>query len=159
MAESNFQIRTATPADAAVIADFNAAIALESEGLELGMVMLRAGVEALLTDSAKGRYFVATVDDRIVGQLMHTWEWSDWRNGMFWWIQSVYVLPDYRRAGIFAGLYGHLETLAKAEATVCGLRLYVEQNNERAQQTYIKCGMSRTHYLLMEDDYRYPPTE
>ena len=96
---------------------------------------------------------MAEIDGRVVGQLMITYEWSDWRNGVFWWIQSVYVLPEARRLGVFSELYAHLERLAKATPGVCGLRLYVEHANERAQATYRRCGMVDAGYRVMEVDY------
>jgi ribosomal protein S18 acetylase RimI-like enzyme len=96
---------------------------------------------------------VAELDGRVVGQLMVTYEWSDWRNGAFWWIQSVYVLPEARRCGAFSALYSHVERLAKATPGVCGLRLYVELANERAQATYRRCGMTDAGYRVMEADY------
>ena len=143
-------IRDATTADAATIADYNSRMAEETEGRALDPHLIGAGVSALLGDKNKGRYWVAVSGDDIVGQLMVTYEWSDWRNAMIWWIQSVYVPSKYRRKGVFSALYRHVETLAKAEAGVCGLRLYVEENNQRAQQTYKALGMIKPSYLVME---------
>ena len=125
-------------------------MAEETEGRALDAHLIDAGVSALLRDKNKGRYWVAVSDNDIVGQLMVTYEWSDWRNAMIWWIQSVYVPSKYRRKGVFSALYRHVETLAKAEAGVCGLRLYVEENNQRAQQTYKALGMIKPSYLVME---------
>lgn len=146
-------IRPATPADAATIAGFNAAMARETEGLELDFERLLRGVEAVLADSSKGRYWVAELDGRLVGQMLITFEWSDWRNGAFWWIQSVYVEPASRRRGIFRALYEHVEALARSEPGVCGLRLYVEQHNERAQQAYLRLGMKPAPYRIFEVDF------
>ena len=144
------EIRDAVPDDAAVIAAFNSLMAEETEGRSLARDVISAGVAALLEDPGKGRYWVAVVDGAIVGQLMVTYEWSDWRNGTLWWIQSVYVHPDHRRKGVFSALYRHVESLAVAEPGVCGLRLYVERDNERAQKTYEALGMVRPSYLVME---------
>ena len=143
-------IRDAKAADAATIADYNSRMAEETEGRALDPRLIGAGVSALLCDKTKGRYWVAESGDDIVGQLMVTYEWSDWRNAMIWWIQSVYVPSEYRRKGVFSALYRHVESLAKAEASVCGLRLYVENDNYRAQQTYEALGMVKPSYLVME---------
>jgi GNAT superfamily N-acetyltransferase len=128
-------------------------MALEAEHKQLDPVTVRLGVRAVLDDPAKGRYFVAERDGRVVGQLMITYEWSDWRNGTFWWIQSVFVTPDARRAGVFRTLFRHLEALAEGDQSVCGIRLYVERENERAQSTYRRCGLADGGYRVMEVDY------
>ncbi len=143
-------IRDAAPADVEIIARFNSAMAEETEGRPLDPETIRNGVAAVLGDPAKGRYWVAEVDGEIVGQLMVTYEWSDWRNGMLWWIQSVYVPPAWRRRGVFSALYHHVESVAAAQASVCGLRLYVERDNARARSTYRSLGMSEPNYLVME---------
>ncbi|MGB5345842.1 MAG: GNAT family N-acetyltransferase [Woeseia sp.] len=147
-------IRDAVPADINVIAEYNAAMAQETEGRTLAPDVINAGVAAVMADPTKGRYWVCEQDGKIIGQIMVTWEWSDWRNGMQWWIQSVYVHPEQRRQGVFAALYRHVESLARADRNVCGLRLYVENENERAQQTYLALGMVRPGYLVMEADFR-----
>ena len=136
--------------DAPIIIEFNAALAWETEHLRLDPQTLERGVRAGLEDPAKARYFVAEVDDRVVGQLMLTLEWSDWRNGEIWWIQSVYVHPDLRRRGVFAALYRHVEQLAR-EAGAVGLRLYVVRDNATGQATYRQLGMELTEYLVMEN--------
>lgn len=146
-------VRPARPADLETIAGFNVAMALEAEHKRLDRDTVRRGVAAALEDPAKGRYFIAERDGRIVGQLMITYEWSDWRNGMFWWIQSVYVHPEARRSGVFKALFRHLEAQARSEAGVCGLRLYVEDGNTRAQDTYRRCGMTDGGYRVMEIDF------
>ena len=143
-------IRDANLADAATIADFNNSIAEETEGRSLDMGIIRPGVERLLGDSGLGRYWVAETDGKIVGQIMVTYEWSDWRNGMLWWIQSVYIHPEHRRMGVFSALYKHVESLAKTQVDVNGLRLYVEYNNKRAQRTYETLGMSSPGYQVMQ---------
>ena len=146
----NITIRDAMPADAAVIADFNSRIAVETEDKSLDPRLIGPGVRKILDDSTKGQYWVAEVDGRIVGQIMVTYEWSDWRDGMIWWLQSVYVVKDYRRHGVFSSLYRHVESLARKLPDVCGIRLYVENDNNRAQQTYAALGMIDTNYRVME---------
>ncbi|MEX2125483.1 MAG: GNAT family N-acetyltransferase [Woeseia sp.] len=148
------RIRNARPPDAAIIADFNVRMAMETEGRPLEAALIGAGVTAVLDDPAKGRYWVAETNGEIVGQLLVTYEWSDWRNGVFWWIQSVYVRGDYRRKGVFSALHRHVESLARASEDVCGLRLYVERDNRRAQRTYLALGMTSPGYQVMEVDFR-----
>jgi ribosomal protein S18 acetylase RimI-like enzyme len=150
MTPPDVSIRDATPSDAEIIAEFNANLALESEGMRLDPGLVGPGVDALLGDRSRGRYWVAESDGRIVGQIMVTYEWSDWRNGMIWWIQSVYVHGDYRRSGVFSALYRHVETLAKQDPQVCGIRLYMERENARAQRTYESLGMNMTDYRVMQ---------
>jgi ribosomal protein S18 acetylase RimI-like enzyme len=146
------RIRGALPEDAPVIAGFNAAMALETEHLTLDPVRLRAGVEAVLADAAKGFYFVAEEDGQVVGQLMITFEWSDWRNGNFWWIQSVYVQPETRGLGVYRRLYEHVRSAAADAGNVCGIRLYVERENKRAQEVYRRQGMRAAGYEMYEVD-------
>jgi ribosomal protein S18 acetylase RimI-like enzyme len=146
-------IRPARPTDAAVIADFNSRLAWETEQRRLASATVRRGVEALLGDPAKGIYFVAEVEGNVVGQLLITYEWSDWRNGNFWWIQSVYVAADFRQGGVFRALFDEVRRQARDRQDVCGLRLYVEHNNGRAQQAYEKLGMGRAHYEIFELDW------
>jgi ribosomal protein S18 acetylase RimI-like enzyme len=143
-------VRRATPADAAVIADFNARLALESEGKQLDAATLAAGVAAGLADPNKALYFVTEDAGVVVGQLMLTREWSDWRNGWIWWIQSVYVRAESRRQGVFRTLYEHVLETARNDPTVIGLRLYVEKENHAAQATYTNLGMEWTSYLVLE---------
>jgi ribosomal protein S18 acetylase RimI-like enzyme len=142
-------IRRATPADAPVIAEFNRRMALETENKILDEATLSRGVAALLADTAKGFYLVADHGGDVVGQLLITMEWSDWRNGWFWWIQSVYVRADARRHGTFRSLFEEAVQLA-ATSNVVGLRLYVDRDNERAQQTYRSLDMEETNYHLYE---------
>ena len=146
-------IRTARIDDAAFLAAGNVAMALESEHKQLDPATVTRGVEAVLADPAKGRYFIAERGGQPVGQLMVTYEWSDWRNGNFWWIQSVYVLPGARRSGVFHALFRHIEQLAVQDPGVCGIRLYVERENVRAQATYRHCGLDDAGYVVMEVDY------
>jgi ribosomal protein S18 acetylase RimI-like enzyme len=146
-------IRQATMSDADVITRFNALMAEETEHRSLESQRLLNGVLALLGDPAKGVYFIAEESGVPLGQLMITYEWSDWRNGNFWWIQSVYVEKEYRGRGVFRALYDHVHRLARANQSVCGLRLYVEQSNTRAQDTYEKLGMKKAHYEMYEIDF------
>jgi ribosomal protein S18 acetylase RimI-like enzyme len=149
----NVTVRIAASADSTIIADYNAMMAKETEGIELDRDRLRKGTEALFADPSNGIYYVAEVGGKIVGQLMITYEWSDWRNSTFWWIQSVYVHPEYRMQGIFRSLYRHIEAIAQKRGDVCGLRLYVDHSNKHAQQTYVALGMHRSHYQMMEVDF------
>lgn len=144
-------IRRAELKDAAVLVEFNCEDARETEDKELIHDVISSGVKTLLEDPNLGFYIVAERDGEIIGTLMITTEWSDWRNGMFWWIQSVYVRPDCRRQGIYRQLYQHVQTLALANPKVCGFRLYVERENTTAQQTYKSLGMEETHYKMFED--------
>ena len=143
-------VRTATAADVETLARWAEAMALETEGKVLDAATVRAGIAAGLADPGKARYFVAERDGRAVGTLMLTTEWSDWRNGWWWWIQSVYVAEDARRLGVFRALYDHVAVAAQATADVCGLRLYVENDNARAQATYAALGMADAHYRVFE---------
>lgn len=128
-------------------------MALETEGLHLDSTRLRTGIQALLQDESKGFYLIAEVAGRRTGQMMITYEWSDWRNGTFWWIQSVFVDPNLRGRGVFRALYRYVEQAASADPAICGLRLYVETANERAQKTYLSAGMQRARYEFFEVDY------
>ena len=145
-------VRPAIASDLVTIARFNTALARETEQRTLDAAVLQPGIAALLDDPAKGRYFVAEEFGRPVGQLMITTEWSDWRNSFFWWLQSVYVIERARRRGVFRALYSHVESRMKSEAGVCGIRLCVKRENERAQQTYASVGMSDSRYVVMEVD-------
>jgi GNAT superfamily N-acetyltransferase len=146
----DIKIRRAALTDLPVIADFNVRMAWETEDLALDPVRVEAGVRALLTDHSKGIYYVAEVASAVAGQLMITYEWSDWRNGQIWWIQSVYVKPEFRRAGVFLALFRNLQGLAKTQKDVCSLRLYVHAENSRAHQTYERMGMVLTKYRVYE---------
>lgn len=137
-------------ADAALIAEYNVALAQESENLTLDPATVRKGVEAALRDPAKGIYMAAYDGSRLVGQIMLTYEWSDWRNGNFWWLQSVYVHPDYRSRGVFKALFAHALEEAQRNPEVCGFRLYVDDHNSHAQEVYHRLGLKRTEYQVME---------
>jgi len=143
-------IRDATPADQHIITDFNSRMAEETEGKALNQSLLGPGVAALLADPTKGRYWLAVIDGEVAGQIMVTYEWSDWRHGMLWWIQSVYVSAEYRRKGVFSAMYQHVESMVKADRDACGIRLYVEKSNLHAQDTYRNLGMTESGYVVME---------
>jgi ribosomal protein S18 acetylase RimI-like enzyme len=145
-------IRPATIDDLDIIVEFNIAMAFETEHLVLDRARVVDGVRAVLTDPVKGRYVVAEEGGIVIGQLMVTYEWSDWRNGMFWWIQSVYVDKRCRGQKVFSQLYTYMKTEALAHGS-CGMRLYVEEQNVHAQQTYKKLGMTLTMYEMMEEDF------
>ena len=145
-----YAIRPATHADLETIVDFNVRLAAETEDTDLDRDTVRRGVRALLDDAARGAYYVASTGD-VVGQMMHTREWSDWRNGDIWWIQSVYVHPGHRRQGVCRALYEHLRARAESDPAVVGLRLYVERENARAQGAYAALGMRPGGYLVMQD--------
>ena len=148
------KLRKARLADAAVIAAFNCNLARETEKLRLNPAVVGRGVRALLKDAAKGTYFVVEENGAVIGQLLITYEWSDWRNGNFWWIQSVYVAAEFRSRGVFWALFSHVQKRAKARRDVCGLRLYVEKDNRRARQAYERLGMKHTHYEIYETCFR-----
>jgi GNAT superfamily N-acetyltransferase len=143
--------RRAEPRDADAIAAFNAAMALATEGKELIPEVIGAGVRRLLATPSLGFYVVAEHAGEPIGCLMVTNEWSDWRNGLFWWIQSVYVRPEFRRQGVYRRMYEHVRELARSDASVCGFRLYVEKDNEAAHATYASLGMAQTDYLIYEE--------
>lgn len=150
---SAITVRPATLGDVEFLVQGNARMALETESKTLDPGRLRAGVRAVFDDPARGFYLIAEIDGQPAGQMMITYEWSDWRNGNFWWIQSVYTLPDSRGRGVFKALYAHVDSLAKQESLVCGLRLYVESHNQRAQEAYLACGMGKAIYRMFEVDY------
>ncbi len=143
-------IRRGTLDDAAAIVEFNRGLAWETEQKTLDLTLLRRGVTALLDDPAKGFYTVAESNGELVGQTLITMEWSDWRNGWFWWIQSVYVKAEARSSGVFNQIYQHLLREAQSSEDVIGLRLYVERDNERAKAVYRKLGMTDTPYDMLE---------
>jgi GNAT superfamily N-acetyltransferase len=152
-ASALIRIRPAEGADAALLADFNAAMALETEGRTLDAATVRRGVEIGLSRPDYCRYHLAELEGRVVGQLMITWEWSDWRAGMFWWIQSVYVVPGARGRGVFKALYRHVESMARGDGECRGLRLYVERHNASAQAAYARLGMRDAGYGVFEVDW------
>jgi GNAT superfamily N-acetyltransferase len=147
-------VRAATAADLEILVAFNAAMALETEAKQLDHEVLRHGVATVLREAARGFYLIAECAGAIAGCLMITYEWSDWRNGDWWWLQSVYVHPEYRRRGVFRALHAEVERRAGARDDVVGLRLYVERDNTRAQQTYAQLGMFEDCYRLYRKNLR-----
>ena len=143
-------VRSATPADLSTIVEFNRRMALETEDKSLDLEILTAGVRAVFADPSKGPYYLAEEDGELLGQAQVTFEWSDWRNGWLWWFQGVYVRPEARRRGVFRALYDHVYELARRDGAVIGLRLLVEKNNDRAQQTYLRVGMDWANYLVLQ---------
>jgi len=147
------KVRFATRDDVETIAEFNRRIALETEGLELDIERVRIGVRAHLDEpERRGTYRVAEIDGKVVGQILVTLEWSDWRNAWWWWIQSVYTLPEARGQGVFRALYEHVEAAARSNPAVCGLRLYVEKENGTAQRAYERIGMQRSSYAFFSKE-------
>jgi ribosomal protein S18 acetylase RimI-like enzyme len=143
-------VRPATPADAATIVDFQLRMARESEGLALAPEVVEAGVRGVFADPARGRYWVAEAGGRLLGCLLTTFEWSDWRAGTVVWVQSVYVIPEARRRGVYRSLYERLQRNVEAAPGLKGIRLYVDKTNAPAQRTYERLGMTREHYDLYE---------
>jgi GNAT superfamily N-acetyltransferase len=144
-------IRLALQRDAETIVRFNLAMAEETEARQLDSSVVTAGVKALMDRPQDGFYIVADNDGEIVGSLMITTEWSDWRNGVFWWVQSVYVRPVYRGAGVYRRMHEHVRRRAHEHERVCGLRLYVDSNNDLARRVYETLGMHETGYRLYEE--------
>lgn len=148
--ENKTQIRLATHDDAPVIADYTRTMALETEELVLDSDVVLKGVRSFLNNPHYGFYVVAVQDRRTVGCLMITYEWSDWRDGVQWWLQSVYVHPEFRRMGVFHSMYEFVRDKAAQAKNVCGIRLYVDRDNDAAQNTYKALGMEPANYLVYE---------
>lgn len=146
----NIQIRKAKETDLTTIVEFQLAMALETENLKLDKPTVEKGVSTAFSDSAKGQYFITEVDGEIAASLMITFEWSDWRNGVVYWIQSVFVKEEFRRLGIYRKMYAHIQGLVKKDDNVRGIRLYVDKSNIKAQKTYENTGMNGEHYQLFE---------
>lgn len=147
----NIKIRIAEPADSITIKEFNKAMAFETERKELNDEIISKGVENLFKHPEYGFYLVAEIEKEVVGCLMITTEWSDWRNGLFWWVQSVYVKKEQRRKGIYSKMYNYVKELAASKENICGFRLYVENENETAQKTYRSLGMKECCYQMYEE--------
>ncbi len=143
-------VRPATPADIETIAGFQIAMARETEHLQLEESTVLAGVRQVFHNPELGKYFVARKDTEVVASLLITYEWSDWRNGTVYWIQSVYVKPEHRGGGVFKTMYKHIEEIVLADDKVRGIRLYVDKSNRRARQVYEKLHMNGEHYDLYE---------
>lgn len=156
MSDTLYTARPATRDDAAVIVEFNLAMARETESLELSPATLAAGVQNLFDNPHFGFYVMAEARRsggavECAGSLMITYEWSDWRDGLFWWVQSVYVRAEHRRRGVYTVLYEFVKRLAAADPRVRGFRLYVERENAAAQKTYERLGMNASHYVMYEE--------
>ena len=151
MSANQATVRDATAADARTLADFNRSMALETENRSLLPEVILGGVKAVLENPAHGFYLIAEVRGDPVASLMVTTEWSDWRNGEFWWIQSVYVTRPWRRRGLYRLLYNHVKQRAARHPRVCGFRLYVERENQVARQAYAALGMGETPYTVFEE--------
>ena len=149
----DIRIRQGTTSDINRIAEFQQALAQESEGKTLDDDLLLKGIQKIFQDEGSGFYLMAESGDQVVGGLMITYEWSDWRNANFWWIQSVYVDNKWRRQGVYRALHDYVDDIARSRNDICGIRLYVERNNTVAQQTYNSLGMSQSHYHLYEIDF------
>src|SRR5882762_10530874 len=139
-------VRDATPNDLPAIIDFQLRMAIETENLKLDIATVTRGAKEVFTDPSKGKYYVAEQTEKVVGCLMTTFEWSEWRNGNVLWIQSVYIDEKFRGQGVFRKLYTHVQTLVSRDPALKGIRLYVDKKNEEAQQVYRKLGMNGDHY-------------
>jgi GNAT superfamily N-acetyltransferase len=150
MQENGVTYRSAQPSDDHSIVEFQLAMALETEEVTLDVETCTRGVHAVFADPSLGRYYVAESGGRVIASLMLTYEWSDWRAGVVWWIQSVYVIPEFRGQRVYAGLYSHVRDLAARDESVRGIRLYVDRRNTRAQEVYTRLGMNGEHYRVYE---------
>jgi GNAT superfamily N-acetyltransferase len=144
------KIREAKQNEVHIIAEFQQQMALETENITLKPETVSLGVAAVFSDSSKGKYIVAEIDNLVVGSLLITYEWSDWRNATVLWIQSVYVKPEFRKSGVFSGLYQFVKKWAENNNNIAGIRLYVDKTNEKARAVYEKVGMNGQHYLVFE---------
>ncbi len=143
-------VRRANKADVPLIVAFNAAMAEETEGLSLDPIVLQRGVEEIFRNPQHGFYIVCEIDNVVHACLMITYEWSDWRNGQFWWIQSVYVQKEFRQQGLYKQMYEFIKTEVKKSKGIAGIRLYVDHNNDKAKEVYKKSGMKKSNYELFE---------
>ena len=147
---TNIHVRAARQEDVSLMVRWQIAMAMETEDKPLDEATLARGIQRAFDDAGKGRYFIAEIDGRPAGTLMLTWEWSDWRDGWWWWIQSVFVDEAFRRRGVYRALYEHVLQLAQADPEVRGIRLYVEQDNASARRTYEFLGMQHPGYVMYE---------
>ena len=143
-------IRKALPEDASTIVDFQIKMAKETENLVLEAEKLMPGALAVFDDASKGTYYVAVKGDEVIGCLLTTYEWSEWRNGTVLWIQSVYILEEYRGQKVFRKMYEHIQQIVEQNDAYKGIRLYVEKDNTRAQKVYTALGMDGEHYKMFE---------
>ncbi len=144
------KVRKAETNDHQNIVSFQLAMAHETEGIELNKATVEKGVEAVLHDPNKGNYYVAEINGQVVGSLLTTFEWSDWRNGTILWIQSVYVNPDFRRKGVYRSMYSYLKKMVFSDNKLNGIRLYADKSNFAAHKTYETLGMNQDHYITFE---------
>ncbi|GAB1453784.1 GNAT family N-acetyltransferase [Draconibacterium sp.] len=144
------QVRKATAEDIASIVDFQLKMAAETEGIQLDEATVFKGVSAVVEDSGKGQYYVTEINEKLVASLLTTFEWSDWRNGTILWIQSVYVLKEYRRKGVYRNMYSHIKNLVLENEKLNGIRLYADKSNTPAHKTYQELGMNHDHYVTFE---------
>ena len=147
-------IRKANYSDVKNLIEFNKAIAIETERKKLRESVLKKGIMRILKDPSLGFYLVSEKSNKTIGSLMVTKEWSDWRNGQFWWIQSVYVVKQFRKQGVYKSMYKHVKKIAHSNPDLCGFRLYVEKNNSLAKKVYDSLGMKETSYLIFEENLR-----
>ncbi|MFW5755447.1 MAG: GNAT family N-acetyltransferase [Tangfeifania sp.] len=143
-------VRIANKDDISALVQFQLAMAFETENIELDKTTVEKGVSAVLADSSKGKYYIAEKKGEIIGSLLTTFEWSDWRNGTVLWIQSVYILPEFRRKGVYSSMYTHIKNLVLEDENLNGIRLYADKDNKIAHKTYRKLGMSPDHYVTFE---------
>ncbi|MFW6257372.1 MAG: GNAT family N-acetyltransferase [Prolixibacteraceae bacterium] len=143
-------VREAAKEEYNCIVEFQLAMAIETEDISLDRATVEKGVKAVLADDTRGRYYVAEIEGRIAGSLLTTYEWSDWRNGTILWIQSVYVLPEFRRRGVYRNLYSHVKKMVLLDNRLNGIRLYADKSNKAAHETYRKLGMMDDHYVTFE---------
>ena len=148
----NIRIRKADRKDREALATFQQHLASETESKTLDRDIVLKGVDGIFDSDRKGFYIVAEIEDAVVGSLLITYEWSDWRNAEFWWIQSVYVDAKLRRKGVYKAMYNHVHSISKSDPNICGIRLYVERDNHIAQMVYTDLGMSKSRYYLFEID-------
>lgn len=144
------KVRKAETQDLHFIVGFQLSMAKETEGIELNQSTVEKGVAAVLSDSTKGNYYVAEAGEKVIGSLLTTFEWSDWRNGTVLWIQSVYVLPEFRRKGVYRAMYSHVKNLVLNNENLKGIRLYADKSNIPAHKTYQNLGMTPDHYVTFE---------
>ena len=142
--------RKAVVADVPDIVRFQVNMAFETEDLSLDHHTVTRGVQGVFEDASRGEYYVAETGNRVIASTLITYEWSDWRSGTVWWIQSVYVIPEARKQGVYAGLYSYVKQLAQRSSDVRGIRLYVDRRNTVAQQVYSRLGMNGDHYQVFE---------
>jgi len=144
------RVRQATINDQQSIVNFQLAMANETEGIELDRPTVEQGVKAVISDNTKGNYYVTEINGQVISSLLTTFEWSDWRNGTILWIQSVYVLPEFRRKGVYREMYSHIKDLVLTTNDLNGIRLYADKSNHPAQKTYESLGMNQDHYVMFE---------